>query len=201
MFTGFTENVDILNDSQNIRLLFQKVQNPIMTQIKASLKVSYDMYQANTVTYDFISNSLESEAASLGDHNLRGVTDVKTCGEKAPESGIKGAGGAIFAGLYPNWYKLSDGEKLSVFDKRDRLNINGGGKRNSFNKKNRSGMHPSSPKNKSAQDIQIEISYLKAKCKELEENVSAIEGAGGSQDNLGDQFASCKGKKQQKSSD
>ena len=43
MFTGFSENGDILNDLQKIRLLFQKVQNPILTQIKASLHVSYDM--------------------------------------------------------------------------------------------------------------------------------------------------------------
>ena len=50
MFTGFYENVEILNDSNNIRLLFQKVQNLIMTQVKVSLQVSYNMYQANTVT-------------------------------------------------------------------------------------------------------------------------------------------------------
>ena len=66
MFTGFSENGEILNDSQNIRVLFQKVQNPIMTQIKASLQVSYDMDQANTVTYDFISDSLAAEVASIG---------------------------------------------------------------------------------------------------------------------------------------
>ena len=34
MFTGFSENVEILNDSKNICLLFQKFQNPILTQIK-----------------------------------------------------------------------------------------------------------------------------------------------------------------------
>ena len=37
MFTGFFENGDKLNDLQKIPLLFQKVQNPIMTEIKASL--------------------------------------------------------------------------------------------------------------------------------------------------------------------
>ena len=46
MFTGFSENGEILNDLQKIRLLFQKFQNPILTQIKASLQVCYDMYQA-----------------------------------------------------------------------------------------------------------------------------------------------------------
>ena len=61
MFTGFSENGDILNDSQKIRFLSQKVQNPILTQIKAL------------------------------------------------ESGIKGAGGAVFTKFYPNWSNLSDG--------------------------------------------------------------------------------------------
>ena len=43
MFTGFSENENILNDSQKIRLLFQKVQNPILNQIKASIQFSYDL--------------------------------------------------------------------------------------------------------------------------------------------------------------
>ena len=42
-FTGFSENGEILNDSQKIRLLLQMVQNPILTQMKASLQVSYDL--------------------------------------------------------------------------------------------------------------------------------------------------------------
>ena len=102
IFTGLSENGDIINDSQKIRLIFQKVQNPILTQIKASLQVSYDMDLANTVTYDFISNSLAAEAASLGDHTPLGVADINTCGEKAPDNGVKGAGGANFTGFYPN---------------------------------------------------------------------------------------------------
>ena len=94
------------------------------------------------MTYDFISNSLVAEAASIGYHNPLAVADVNTCGEKAPESGVKGAGGAIFAGFYPNWSKLYDGERKPIFDKRERLNIKGGGKRKLFDKKNRSGLHP-----------------------------------------------------------
>ena len=81
------------------------------------------------MTYDFISNSLVTEAASLGDHTPQGVADVKTRGEKAAESGVKGVGGAIFTGFYLNWSKLSDGEKQCIFDKREQLNIKGGGKR------------------------------------------------------------------------
>ena len=72
--------------------------------------------------------------------------DVNTCGKKAPESGFKGAGGAIFTRFYPNCYNLSDGEKQYIFDERERLKIKVGGKRKSFNNKNRAGMHPSSPK-------------------------------------------------------
>ena len=109
MFTGLYSNGDILNDLHKIRLLYQKVQNPILTQIKASLQVSYDMDQSNTVTYNFIYNSLAAEAASLWYHNPQGVVDVNTHAEKAPESGIKGAGGAIFAGFYLNWSDLLDG--------------------------------------------------------------------------------------------
>ena len=42
------------------------------------------MDQANTVTYDFISNSLAADAASLWDHTPLGVADVNTCGKKSP---------------------------------------------------------------------------------------------------------------------
>ena len=148
MLTGFSENGEIFNNSQSILLLFQKVQNPFLTQIKALLQVYYDLDQANTVAYDFISNSLAAEAASLVDHHPQRVADVNTRGKKAPEIGVKGAGGAIFIGFYPNWSKLLDREKQYIFDERERLNIKGGGKRKSFDKKNRAGLHPSSPKRK-----------------------------------------------------
>ena len=147
----------------------------MLTQIKASLQVSYDLDQANTVTCDFISNSLEAEATSLGYHNPRVFSGVNNCGKKAPERGVIGVGCAIFTGLYPNWSKLLNREKKCIFDKRGRLNIKGVGKRKSFNKKNRSGLHPSSPQKKAAQEIQLEISSLKSKCKEFEEKMSASE--------------------------
>ena len=79
-----------------------------MNQIKASLQVSCDVDQSNTVTYDFISNILVAETASLGDHNPRGVADVNNCGKKALDSGVKGAGSPIFTGSYPNWSKILD---------------------------------------------------------------------------------------------
>ena len=42
---------------------------------------------------------------------------------------------------------------------------------------------------------------MKSKCKELEENISASEEADEHQDNAGNQFGGCKGKKQQNRSD
>ena len=65
IFTEFSDNGEILNDSQKIHLLLQKVKNPILTEIKASLQVSYNLDQSNIVTYDFISNSLLAEAAII----------------------------------------------------------------------------------------------------------------------------------------
>ena len=91
-----------------------------MTQIKASLQVSYDLDQVNIVTYDFIanSNSLTEEAASLGNHTPWGVGYVNTCGKKSPESGVKETRDTILTGFYLNWSKLSDGESQSIFDER-----------------------------------------------------------------------------------
>ena len=96
MLTWFSENKEILNESQTIRLIFRKIQNPILTQIKASINIYYDIDQANTLTYNFISNILVAEAAIIGEHNTQGVVYVNTCGKKAPDSGFKGSGGAIF---------------------------------------------------------------------------------------------------------
>ena len=58
MFTVLSDNREILNNFQKIRFLFQKVQDPILTQIKAPLQVSYDLDQSDTATYNFIANSL-----------------------------------------------------------------------------------------------------------------------------------------------
>ena len=201
MFTGLSENKDILNESHQIRLPLQKVQNPILNQIKASLQVSYDLYQSNTMTYDFIANSLVEEAKILGDYTYQGVGEVNTRGNNAPQIVVKVAGGAIFTGFYPNCSKLSEGEKQCIFDERKRLNIKVGGKRKSFDKKKQIRTASIKSKKKSYQKIQREISSLKAKCKELKENRSASEEADEPQENAGDQFGGRKRKKQQKSSD
>jgi hypothetical protein len=68
MFTGFEDNDELLTDAQKIRLLFQKVQSPSLTQVKNALQVSYDLDKAGEVTYDFLANSMAAEAASLPDH-------------------------------------------------------------------------------------------------------------------------------------
>ena len=63
-----------------------------------------------------------------------------------------------------------------------------GGKQNSFDKKHIAALHPSSTEKKSAQNIQHKISSLKAKCKELEEKMSASEEEYEHLDNAGDRF-------------
>ena len=74
IFKIFSDNGEIIKDSQKICLVFQKVQNPILTQIKASPQVSYDLDQSNTVTYDCIYNILEEESATSGGGGEGGVS-------------------------------------------------------------------------------------------------------------------------------
>ena len=71
---------------------------------------------------------------------------VNTRGKKARERGVKVTGGTIFTRFYPDWFKLSKGEKKSIFDERERLNIKGRGKHKSFDKKNRAELYPSGTK-------------------------------------------------------
>ena len=201
MFTKLSENVEILSDSQKIRLISQKVENLILTQIKASLQVPYDLDQSNTGKYYFIANSMEAEATSLGNHTTQGVRDVNAHGKKAPESGVKGAGGAIFTGFYPNWSKLSGVEKQSILDERQLINIKDGGKRKFSDNKIQNRAASITFNNKAAQKIQRDISYLKTKCKKIEENRSASKESDEPQDNAGGHFGGRKGKKQQNKSD
>ena len=152
MFTGLPENGKIPTDTQNIRLIFWKVHNPIMNQIKKSLQVSYDMDQANTVIYDFIANSLAAEAAGLGYQKPQLVAYVNTRGKNSPESGVKRSGGAIFTGFYPNRSNLSDGDNKYVFNKSEWLNIKAGWLCKYFENKNRAELHPSNKKESGSED-------------------------------------------------
>jgi hypothetical protein len=91
MFTGFKDNDEILTDTQKIRLLFQKIQSPSLTQVKNALQVLYGLDKAGEVTYDFLANSMAAEAANLPDHasnrQASGV-DRHPAPGSAPASGI-----------------------------------------------------------------------------------------------------------------
>jgi hypothetical protein len=66
MFTGFEDNCEVLNDAQKIRLLFQKVQAPVLSQVKSALQVQHDLDAGGTsVTYNFIANSMAATATNL----------------------------------------------------------------------------------------------------------------------------------------
>jgi hypothetical protein len=64
MFTGFVDNGELLTVAQKIRLLFQKVHSPSLTQVKNALQVSYNLDKAGEVIYDFLANSMVAETAS-----------------------------------------------------------------------------------------------------------------------------------------
>ena len=142
--------------------------NLILTQIKASLQVSYDLDQANTVTYDFIVNSMAAKDASIGDHSSNLIFYIKTCGKKSPENGFKRAGGAILTVFNPigpiYWTERNN---LSLTNGCESTSNAEGNKSPSTRKKSRAASIKS--KNKSAQKIQCEISSLKSKWKKLEE--------------------------------
>ena len=141
------------------------MQNPILTQIKASLQVSYDLYQAKMVTYNFISKRLATEATSIGYYITQVFVDINTRGDKVSESGVKGTGGAIFTGFYPIWSTLSDREKKSFFGKWEHLNIKVGWKHKLSDKNKYIRSASIKSKKKASQKIQRDISSLIAKCK------------------------------------
>jgi hypothetical protein len=104
VFTGFDDNDEILTEAQKIRLLFQKVQSPSLTQVKNALQVSYALDQDQVITFDFIANSMAAEAANLPEHapnrQASSLESRSGRGGSAPESGIKGPDGAIYTGFY-----------------------------------------------------------------------------------------------------
>jgi hypothetical protein len=202
MFTGFKDNDELLTDAQKIRLLFQKVQSPSLTQVKNALQVSYDLDKAGEVTHDFLANSMAAEAASLLGHapnrQASGVDRHLTPGS-APPSGIKGANGDIFAGLYKNFQSLSDDEKQAIFDERKRLNINPKKSRGNHSKKGQTSAIKVNKKTLSK--MTREISPMKARLKDVgkSKKASIKEEDSDVQDNAGDQFGGHKKKKEKKS--
>jgi hypothetical protein len=199
MFTGFEDNDEILTDSQKIRLLFQKVQSPSMTQVKNALQVSYDLDKEGEVNYDFIANSMAAEAASLPDHvPNRQASGVGSQGtpNAAPPTGIKGSNGEIFTGFYKNFQSLSEDDKQAIFNERKRLNITP--KRSRVGKSKASAI---TVKKKALAKMNREISSLKTRLKGMEKDkkvLSSDEEDGDIQDNAGDQFGGRKKKKQKK---
>jgi hypothetical protein len=201
MFTGFEDNDEVLTNAQKIRLLFQKVQSPSLTQVKSALKVQSDLdVGGSTVTYDFIANSLAVEAASLSDYvpnrQASGV-DSKGAKDSAPASGVKGQDGTIFTGYYPNWNAIPNEDKVLVYDERKRLGIEG--------KKRPRRSKPSAikTKKKNLTKLTREIASLKTKVNALQKKRGTssdddAEEADEPQDNAGDQFGGRQSKKKKK---
>jgi len=199
MFTGFADNEEVLTDGQKIRLLFEKVQSPSLTQVKSSLQISYDLDQTGDVTFDFIANSMAAEAASVPDMaSNRQVSEIDTSGRSggssAPTSGVRMPDGSIFTGFYKNFSQLSKADLKTVFDERERLGIKKGHNKNSPKKRNVS----SAKKDKSIKTMTREIASLKVKFKELIKKESDGEDEEETQDNAGDQFGGRKQKKAKK---
>jgi hypothetical protein len=114
MFTGFEDNGEVLNDAQKIRLLFQKVQAPVLTQVKSALQVQHDLDAGGTsVTYNFIANSMAATATNLTEVARSNVSGWDSQGGKdlAPESGVRDKSGTACTGYYPNWMSVSDKDK------------------------------------------------------------------------------------------
>ena len=61
MLTRFDDNYELLTEAQNIQIVLQKLQSPILTQVKNLFQASYDLDQDKAVTFDFIYNSIEDE--------------------------------------------------------------------------------------------------------------------------------------------
>jgi hypothetical protein len=200
MFTGFEDNDEILTNAQKIRLLFQKVQSPNLTQVKSALKVQSDLDVGGlTVTYDFIANSLAAEAASLPDYvPNRQASGLDSHGGKgsSPESGVKGPDGTIFTGYYKNWNSISDDDKHAVYEERKRLGV-------VPKKARRSKPSSIKTKKKTLAKMTREIASLKTKFNNLKKKRGAssdddADGADEPQDNAGDQFGGRKDKKKKR---
>ena len=202
MFTGFEDNGEILTSAQKIRLLFQKVQNPSLTQVKSAVKVQSDLdIEGTEVTYDFIANSLAAGAVSLPDHvpNRQTSGVDSQGGDGAPKSGTKSADGTIFTGNYANWDKLSNSEKHSVYEERKRLNVTSSG-----NKNRRRKASSINTKRKTLAKMNREIASLKTKVTNLKKKSrtsSDDDGDDDPQENAGDQFGGRKDKQKKKKDD
>jgi hypothetical protein len=178
-----------------MRLLFQKVQSPSLTQVKNALQVSYDLNKAaGEVTYNFLANSMAAEAAeaaSLPDHapnrQARDVDRHPTHGS-ARASGIKGPNAVIFTRIYKNFQSLFDNEKQAFVNERKYLNINPKKRRGGHSKKRQTSAIKVNKK--SLSKMNKEFASKKARLKDVgkAKKSSSEDEDSNVQDNAGDQF-------------
>jgi hypothetical protein len=196
MFTGFEDNDEFLSNAQKIRLLFQKVQAATLEVTKSALQVQSDLDQdGDTVTYDFIANSMSVVAEkSVSFAENRRASGVATGqGGEAPSSGINKPDGSIFTGYFKNFQQLSSDDKSAVIEERKRLNIT------PKKGKPRSARKTAATKaTKGVAKFNRAISSLTTRLKELEgkrDPVEEPETEVSPQDNAGDQFGGRRSKK------
>jgi hypothetical protein len=126
MFLGYSDHGEAFLETQKIRMLFEKIQHPLLTTTKSSLQVSYNLDpEGGSVDYNFIANSFSAEVASLPDFSARQASGVESHvkEDNSPTTGIHGANGKIFTGFYPNFRELPWDDRKAIFEERTRLNI------------------------------------------------------------------------------
>ena len=203
MFTGYRDNSEHLSETVKIRLLFDKVQCPILKNLKdlMLLQSNLDTAGGPTLTYDFIANQFAAYVASQTDPTPNRQASGVGTKDQAPASGIKNADGSIYTGLYPNWKDLNQHQRSSIFQERKKLNINfvlpQGNHQGNHHKPRSSGYNKK--KKPHIQRMQREISSLRNQNQKLRAKRGASEDeAGEPQDDAGNQFGGRRGKKEQK---
>lgn len=193
MFTGFANNGEAFQETQKIRLLFEKVMCPQLESMKQSLKNLYNLDQNGMLDFTFIVNALATEVSGQADVTMNrrasGVTSGGTpTGNNGggPTEGIHSEDGSIWTGYYSNFRQLSESDKKDVCDERRRLNVrNQSGKKNS----NRKGKNPAANKKQSKYaKLHRKIAALKASAKEAADERIPMAPSAPVQDNAGDQF-------------
>ena len=192
MFTGFDKSEEEMKPPQQIRLLFEKVQCPVLQTVKNSLQVAYnlDVTDPPKVTYNFIANSLSAEASKKDDNSAnRQVSGLqgRTSGS-APESGVKGPDGVIFTGFYDNYSKLSKEDRDAIHAERKRLNIT------QKKRGTKSRVSQLKVNKKKLTKIKREIASLKVQFKDQQSKKEGVSDDDEPQSNAGDQFGGRKKK-------
>jgi hypothetical protein len=204
MFESFAKHEEVLTEAQKIRLLFDKIQHPLLEGMKNSLQIAYNLSTDDSVSYTFIVNSFSAEVAGLPDfapaqRSVSGVGRSDKSFDKSPANGIRGDDGSIFTGYYKNFKSLSSEDKTAIFEEQLRLNI-------APKKKNNQGARRNNSKvvqgKKTISKLQKQISSLKTRFNKAEKQRGNDETEDGADeeiaDNAGDQFGGRQGKKAKK---